>query len=382
MRAAVALDVGRLEVQDLELAPPGPGEVLVRIAASGVCHSDLHALDGTLPVPLPTVLGHEGAGVVEACGEGVRRVAPGDHVVLSWVPSCGSCYYCRIGRPDMCDEAFAIQIQGSLPGGGMRLSGPQGPVYHFLGTSCLAEAAVVAERSVVRIAGDLPLDAAALVGCAVTTGYGAVVHTAGVGKGASVAVLGLGGVGLSIVQAARLRGAEPIIAVDRVAKKLELARRFGATDVVDASATRDVVSPVLDLTGGRGADFAFEAVGRPATIEACYAMTRKAGMAVVVGIAAPHEEIRLNAFAIPAASRVLTGSWYGRSRPEEDIPAILELYRAGRLDLDGLITRRYRLDEVREAFADLERGELARGVVVPKEAGVRTSADGPARAQV
>ncbi len=365
MKAAVlAEDAERLEIRDLTLAPPGPHEVLVRLAASGVCHSDLHVIEGVLPVPLPAVLGHEGAGVVEAVGEGVTRVRPGDHVVLSWVPSCGGCYYCGIGRPDMCEEAFRIQLLGSLPGGGMRLSDRGSPVYHFLGTSCFAELSVVAEQAVVPIRKDVPLDRAALVGCAVTTGYGAVVHTADVTRGSSVAVVGLGGVGLSVVQAARLRGAARIIAIDRVPEKLRLAQRLGATDVVDASDTDDIVSPVLECTGGRGSDYAFEAVGRPATIEAAYAMTRKAGMTVVVGIAAPNEEISLNAFSIPSASRILTGSWYGRSRPDEDIPAIVDLYMAGRLDLDALISRRYRLEEIDEAFADLARGELARGVVM------------------
>jgi S-(hydroxymethyl)glutathione dehydrogenase/alcohol dehydrogenase len=370
MKAAVLAEEGQaLEVRELALSPPGPHEVTVRLAASGVCHSDLSVIDGVLPVPLPAVLGHEGAGVVEAVGQGVTRVKPGDHVVLSWLPSCGTCYYCGIGRPDMCDEAFSIQLSGTLPGGGMRLSDRGLPVHHFLGTSSFAERAVVAEQAAIPIPADVPLDRAALVGCAVTTGYGAVVHTAQVQAGSSVAVLGLGGVGLSILQAARLRGARQIIAIDRVPAKLELARRLGATDLVDASDTDDVVSPVLDLTEGRGSDYAFEAIGRPRTIESAYAMTRKAGMAVVVGIAAPHEEITLNAFAIPSASRILTGSWYGQSKPEVDVPAILALYMAGRLDLDSLISRRYRLEEINEAFSELRRGETARGVVVLPAAG-------------
>ncbi len=365
MKAAVlAEEAARLEIRDLTLAPPGPHEVLVRLAASGVCHSDLHVIEGVLPVPLPAVLGHEGAGVVEAVGEGVTGTKPGDHVVLSWVPSCGHCYYCGIGRPDMCDEAFSIQMLGTLPGGGVRLGDRGQEVYHFLGTSCFAERAVVSERAVVPIRTDVPLDRAALVGCAVTTGYGAVVHTAQVGRGASVAVVGLGGVGLSIVQAARLQGEAQIIAIDRVPEKLDLALRLGATDVVDARGTDDIVTPVLDLTEGRGSDYAFEAIGRPATIEAAYGMTRKAGMTVVVGIASPDEQISLNAFAIPSAARILTGSWYGQSRPQEDIPAILDLYMAGRLDLDALISRRYRLEEINDAFAALARGELARGIVM------------------
>ncbi len=364
MKAAVLPDEGNLlEIRDVELLAPGPKEVVVRIAASGICHSDLHVIDGHLPVPLPAVLGHEGAGVVEEVGPGVTRVRPGDHVVLSWVPSCGSCFYCGIDRPDMCDEAFAIQIQGSLPGGGVRLRAHGEEIYHFLGTSCFAERAILHENGLVKIRSDVPLDRAALVGCAVTTGYGAVMHTAQLPKGASVAVVGAGGVGLNVIQAAALAGARQIIALDRVPEKLALARRFGATDVVDASDTDDLVSPVLELTEGRGADYSFEVVGRPETIAAAYGMTRKAGTVVVVGIAAPHLEVSLNAFSIPSQSRILTGSWYGRSHPDRDIPAILDLYMEGRLDLDGLITRRYDLQEINEAFAALRRGDLARGVI-------------------
>ncbi|MDA8344636.1 MAG: Zn-dependent alcohol dehydrogenase [Thermaerobacter sp.] len=364
MRAAVMPEDGdRLEIRDLDLADPGPGQALVRLVASGVCHSDLHVIEGTLPVPLPAVLGHEGAGIVEAVGPGVTRVQPGDHVVLSWVPSCGSCFYCGIGRPDMCDDAFAIQMSGSLPGGGMRLSDGEEQVYHFLGTSCFAERTVVQERGLVPIRRDVPLDRAALVGCAVTTGYGAVMHTAQVQPGSRVAVIGAGGVGLNVIQTAALAGARQIIVIDRVPEKLALARRFGATDVIDAAHLDDLVTPVLDLTEGRGADYSFEVVGRPETIEAAYGMTRKAGMTVVVGIAAPHEELSLNAFSIPAQSRILTGSWYGRSVPDVDIPAILDLYMQGRLDLDGLISHRYALEEINDAFDAMRRGELARGVI-------------------
>lgn len=365
MKAAVLPEGSdRLEIQDLQLAPPGPGEARVRIVASGVCHSDLHVIDGDLPVPLPAVLGHEGAGVVEEVGAGVTRVQIGDHVVLSWVPSCGACYYCGIGRPDMCDEAFAIQLLGSLPGGGMRLRRGPEEIHHFLGASCFAERAVLSERGLVPIRRDVPLDRAALVGCAVTTGYGAVMHTAAVPPGASVAVVGAGGVGLNVIQAAALAGATQIIAIDRVPRKLDLARAFGATEVVDASESDDLVTPVLDLTGGRGADYSFEAVGRPDTIEAAYGMTRKAGTVVVVGIAPPSAEVSLNAFAIPSQSRILTGSWYGRSHPDQDIPAILDLYMAGRLDLDRLITQRYPLERINDAFDAMRRGELARGVIM------------------
>lgn len=365
VKAAVLFDVGgRVRIEEVELDGPGPGEVRVRVVAAGVCHSDLHVMHGTLPVPLPAVLGHEGAGVVEAVGPGVTRVRPGDHVVFNWVPGCGRCHYCRIGRPDMCDAAFDMQVSGTLPGGQTRFWLGGQPVHHFSGTSCMAEATVVGEAGVVPIPPDIPLDRAALVGCAVTTGYGAVVHTAGVRPGSSVVVFGCGGVGLNVIQAARLAGAHPIIAVDIVPAKLELARRFGATHTIDASQTEDLITPVLDLTGGRGADYAFEVIGRPETIAQAYGAVRKAGTAVVVGVAPPHAEVAINAFSLPSQSKILTGTWYGRSNPDVDIPRIVELYRAGKLDLDGLVSRTLPLEAINDAFDALEAGQVARSVLL------------------
>lgn len=364
MKAAVLFAVGeRPRIEEVELDGPGPGEVRVRVVAAGVCRSDLHVLHGDLPVPLPTVLGHEGAGVVEAVGAGVTRVRPGDHVVFNWVPACGRCYYCSIGRPDLCDAAFDVQVAGTLPAGGTRFRLGGEPLYHFSGTSCLAEETVVSQAGVVPIPPEVPLDRAALVGCAVTTGYGAVVHTAAVRPGSSVAVIGCGGVGLNVIQAARLAGAHPIIAVDMLAAKLELARRFGATHTIDASRSEDLITPVVELTGGRGADYAFEVVGRPETMAQAYGAVRKGGTAVVVGIAPPHAEVAINAFSLPAQSRILTGTWYARSNPDVDIPRILHLVTAGRLDLDGLVSRTLPLESVGEAFEALEAGGEARSVV-------------------
>jgi S-(hydroxymethyl)glutathione dehydrogenase/alcohol dehydrogenase len=378
VRAAVLDDVGqRLRVEELELGEPGPDEVRVRMVAAGVCHSDLHVINGDLPVPLPAVLGHEGAGVVEEVGDGVRRVKPGDHVVLSWIPGCGSCYYCRIGRSELCEEAFRLQVAGTLPGGALRWRGSDGrAVHHFLEVSCFAEVTVVPERGVIPIRADVPLDRAALVGCAVTTGYGAVVHTAQVPPGSSVAVLGAGGVGLNVIQAAALSGAWPIIAVDRIPAKLDLARRFGATHTVDASRTDDLIGAVVDLTEGRGADFAFEVIGRPETMAAAYGLTRKGGTVVVVGVAAPHEDVCLNAFSLPSQSKVLTGSWYGRSNPEVDIPHILDLYLAGRLKLDELVSRRFPLEAVNEAFDALRAGSVARSILLLERSGNQSRKEG------
>ncbi len=364
VRAAVLVDSNEaLQVRDVALDNPGPKEVSVKMAAAGVCHSDWHVMQGDLPVPLPAILGHEGAGIVEQIGKDVIGIKPGDHVVLSWIPSCGHCFYCLKGRPDMCDEAFNIQLSGSLPGNAMRLHWDQGPLYHYLGTSCFAEQTVVPDTGVIPIDPSIPLNKAALVGCAVTTGFGAVVHTAQVGVGDSVSVIGCGGVGLNVIQAAHLAGADPIIAIDANGNKKDLAKKFGATHFVDASQTDDLITPVLDLTQGRGSDFAFEVIGRTETIEAAYGMVRKAGMAVIVGVAPPHLDVSLNAFSFPSQSKILTGSWYGQSVPAVDIPCILGLYQRGKLNLDDLVSQSYALEDINEAFRELTQGTVARGVI-------------------
>jgi S-(hydroxymethyl)glutathione dehydrogenase/alcohol dehydrogenase len=364
MRAAVLVDANEaLRVTDVGLDRPGPKEVLVKMAAAGVCHSDWHVMQGDLPVPLPAILGHEGAGVVEEVGEEVTRVKPGDHVVLSWIPSCGHCFYCLKGRPDMCDEAFNIQLSGSLPGNVMRLHWDEGPLHHYLGTSCFAEKTVVPDTGVIPIDPAIALNKAALVGCAVTTGFGAVVHTAHVAPGDSVTVIGCGGVGLNVIQTARLAGADPIIAIDANGKKSELAKTFGATHFIDATQSDDLITPVIDLTKGIGTDFAFEVIGREETIEAAYGMVRKAGMAVIIGVAPPHMDVSFNAFSFPSQSKILTGSWYGQSVPAVDIPRILGLYQRGRLNLDDLVTQSYSLEHINDAFQALIQGTVARGVI-------------------
>lgn len=364
MRAAVLYAAGEdVRVEEVMLEAPGAGEVLVRVKAAGVCHSDLSVIKGALPVPLPAVLGHEGAGVVEAIGAGVTRVKVGDHVVFNWVASCHDCFYCDRGRPDMCDAAFELQLMGTLRDGATRFSKDGEPIAYFSSTSCMAEATVVHETGVIPIRRDVPFSRAALVGCAVTTGYGAVFKTAKVEPGSSVVVIGCGGVGLNVIQSAALAGATTIIAVDVAPHKLAVARKFGATHVVDASQTDDLYTPVFDLTEGRGADYAFEVIGRPQSIEQAYGLVRKAGMVVVVGVAAPELEVTLNAFSLPSQTKILTGSWYGQAVPDVDIPHILELYMAGKLDLDSLVTGTYPLERINEAFAALKTGTAIRSII-------------------
>lgn len=363
VRAAVLHEVGApLSVDELELAEPGPGEVRLRVMAAGVCHSDLHVVTGDIPQPLPVVLGHEGAGLVEAVGPGVTHVQPGDRVVTSWIPACGQCHFCRVGRAELCDEAGALAVTGTLRDGTTRFEKDGQPVHHFLQVSAFAERIVVPAGGVVPVPPEVPWDRAALLGCGVTTGAGAVWHTARVRPGKSVVVIGCGGVGLSAVQAAALAGAWPIIAVDVVPEKLAVARRLGASHTVDAR-EHDVVTAVVDLTDGLGADYAFEAVGRPDTIAQAFGAVRKGGMAVVVGVAPPNAEVCINAFALPAHEKVLTGSWFGQSNPHVDVPRLARLYLAGKFKLDELISRRYRLDEINAAFDDLRRGQVLRGVV-------------------
>lgn len=363
MKAAVLHDYGeKVVVEELELAEPRAGEVRVRIKAAGVCHSDLHVLSADLPLPVPIVLGHEGAGIVEAVGPGVTRVKPGDHVVLSWVPECGECFYCKIGRYDMCDTAVSTAVMGTLPDGTTRFRKGGEEIYQFSLTGTFAEATVVPENGVIKIRDDIPFERAALVGCSVMTGVGAVINTARVKPGSSVVVIGAGGVGLNVIQGAALAGAERIIAVDKFPKKLDFAKKFGATHFVNA-AEEDVVSAVLDLTDGRGADYAFEVIGLPATIAQAYNCVRKAGMAVIVGVAPPNVDVCINAFSIPSSSKILTGTWYGQANAQVDIPKILDLYLAGKLNLDDLVTNVYTLEQVNEAFEAMKNGEVARGVI-------------------
>ena len=364
IRAAVLERTGAaLTVEELELAPPGPGEVLVRLRASGVCHSDWNAVDGTAETRCPAVLGHEGAGVVEAVGHGVTRVTPGDHVALSWAPSCGACEECLRDLPHLCSTAWPAMATGGLLDGTTRLSRAGEPVYHYSFLSSFAEACVVPERSCVPIPADVPFAVAGLVGCAVTTGVGAVWRTAGVRPGERVAVIGCGGVGLSALLAAVAVGAEPVIAVDAAAGKLAVARDFGASETVLWAGEAEATAEAIRAASGGGVDYAIEATGRPEAMLAAFLSTRPRGAAVLIGIPRAEAVLPLPALSIPRLERRVLGSIYGSSRPERDFGTTLALYRSGRLPLDRLVSHRLPLDEVGRGFELMRSGEALRVVL-------------------
>ena len=363
VQAALLPDYGMpIQVTSVELDAPGPHEVLVEMRASGVCHSDWHAVTGDLPLPVPLVLGHEGAGIVRHIGPGVRGAKVGDRVVLTWIPSCGHCVRCVNGQPELCESANDIAVAGTLPEGTTRLHWNGTPVAPFSATGTLADMAVVSERSVIPIPDAMPFEEAALLGCAVQTGIGAAFHSP-IQPGDAVAVIGCGGVGLNIVQGARIRGAADIIAVDPSLANRQLARQLGATYTIDSEAD-DALLAILDRTQDQGVDIAFEAVGQPALIALAFNATRRGGTAVAVGVPPPNATVALNAFAFPSQEKTLTGSWYGGSFPPRDIPRLTALWAEGKLQISPLIQRRYRLSETPQAFADLVNARGGRGVIV------------------
>jgi len=348
-------------VESVSVDAPGRGEVTVRLGACGVCHSDLSAVTGTIALPLPLVLGHEGAGVVEEVGEGVVDIARGDHVVFSFIYMCGKCRFCVSGRPVLCLEqgkALTTPLAGTP-----RVHDAKGqPLGIFSGCGAMAEYATVSAENLIRIDAKIPLECAALVGCGVTTGVGAVFNTAKVEPGSSVAVFGCGGVGLSAIQGARIAGAGRIIAVDTLPAKLDMAKQFGATDTLLARPGEDLVKPLKKLTGG-GPDYAFECVGSGELASLAYRAIGRGGMAVVVGVAKPADSTSIRSMTTVFEEKTLTGSYFGSCVPRVDFPRMLALYLKGALKLEELITRRYRVDEAPQAFADLESGRNARGVI-------------------
>ncbi|NJP47453.1 zinc-binding dehydrogenase [Actinacidiphila epipremni] len=358
VRAAVLPAVNApLVVTDIDLPDPGPGQVRVRLAAAGVCHSDLSLSNGTLRQPAPAVLGHEGAGTVVAVGEGVDHVAAGDPVVLNWAPACGTCHFCGLGEPWLCSDA---NTAASAPYATLTADGS--PLYPGLGTAVFAEETVVAARAVLPLPAGVPLTDAALLGCAVLTGYGAVHHAAAVREGESVAVYGVGGVGLAVLQAARIAGAGPIVAVDVAPGKEELARAAGATDFVVAG--DDTAKRVRALTGGHGADVAIECVGRADTIRTAWSGTRRGGRTTVVGIGGQDQKVTFSALELFYFGRTLSGCVYGNCDPAQDLPVLAAHVREGRFDLSGMVTDRIGLDGIPAAFEAMTAGRGGRALVV------------------
>ncbi|MCU1496428.1 MAG: Zn-dependent alcohol dehydrogenase, class [Acidimicrobiales bacterium] len=364
MKAAVLPGVDTpLETRDdIEIAPPGPGEVLVKVVASGVCHSDLSVQNGTIPLPTPIVLGHEGAGIVEEVGEGVTTVAPGDHVVLSFVPACGECYMCRHHQAYLCEKS-AMQAAGGLLDGTTRLTSAGAPLHQMACLGTYGEQAIVPAISLVKIPDDVPLDVAALIGCGVLTGVGAALNTATITPGDTVAVIGCGGVGLNVIQGARIAGAGKIIAIDMFDSKLEMAKEFGATHTINAG-EGDPVGAVAALNDGRGADVAFEVIGLGPTIEQAINTVRSGGEVILVGVPRLDVMINLNvAFTWLYLAKTIKGCWYGSSNIHEDVPKLLDLWKKGELKLEELISKEITVDQVNEAFADMQAGTVARSVI-------------------
>jgi NDMA-dependent alcohol dehydrogenase len=360
--AAVLHEINKpYSIETVELDPPKQGEVLVKVGAAGVCRSDLHFQKGEAAIAIPAVLGHEGSGTVEAVGPGVTMVQPGDRVILSFVPNCGHCHYCETGRPNLCDTH--ARTGGKLFDNTVRLHTLDGrDVAHMGKVACFAEYCVVPEAGCIRANEKLDFPQMALIGCSVTTGVGAALFNAGVGPGDSVAVVGCGGVGLNVIQGARLAGASKIVAVDVSEAALEFATSFGATHSVnpkDGEATRRV----QEITEG-GADFAFEAYGSGATTKMAVDMVRKGGTAVIVGIAPLGDTAEIEPVYVTRMEKTIRGCYYGSSRPRQDMPRIADWYLQGRVDIDGLITRRYTLDDINRAYQDLESDAVGRGVLV------------------
>jgi len=361
MKAAVLHALNEpLRIEDVAIDTPGPHEVLVRTAAVGVCHSDLHVVEGSLPNPLPMVLGHEPAGVVEAVGRDVRHVVPGDHVIGCLSAFCGTCEYCTAGRTNLCDGDALLRRADERP----RLAQDGAPIAPFANLGAFAERMLVHENALVKIRPDVPLDRAALIGCGVTTGLGAVFNRARVPAGSTVAVIGCGGIGLSVVQGARIAGAGRIVAVDTVPWKLELAARLGATDTVSA-AGGNPAKAVVDLTAG-GVDYAFEAIGLPATVRQAVRMTRKGGTIVMIGVVPAGTSVELPGADIVLREKTILGCMMGSNRFRTDMPRYVELYRSGALRLDEMISARLPLEGVNDALDALRGGTAARSVILFK----------------
>jgi len=374
IRAAILHEMGRpapyaesrpLAIEEVELDPPGPGEVLVRVKAAGLCHSDLSVINGSRPRPVPMALGHEAAGVVEEVGPQVEELKPGDHVVMVFVPSCGHCLPCSEGRPALCEPGAAVNAAGTLFSGARRMRLGGGEVHHHMGVSAFAEYAVCSQNSLIRVEEDLPLEEAALFGCAVLTGVGAVVNTARVAPGSTVAVIGLGGVGLNAMLGAGLAGARRVVAIDLHDDKLALARQLGATDGFNAG-DPDCAAAVREATQG-GVDYAFEMAGSVKAMELAYKITRRGGTTVTAGLPHPDHDFAVQQVSLVAEERTVKGSYIGSCVPRRDVPRYIDLYRRGKLPVDRLMSDRLGLEEgaLNAAFDRLDSGHTVRQVLVP-----------------
>ena len=369
VRAAILEEMGReppyaqskpLTLGDIELDGPGPGEVLVKMAAAGLCHSDLSVIDGNRPRPTPMVLGHEASGIVEEVGPEVHDLAPGDHVILVFVPSCGHCVPCASGRPALCEPAFAAGGKGTLLSGEKRIHRDGHDVNHMLGVSAFAEYATCSRRTLIKVDPDIPLDQAALFGCAVLTGVGAVFNTARIEPGSTVAVVGLGGVGLSTVLGAVAAGAERIVAVDLSDDKLAMATSLGATDTFKAG--EGAAQAIKDATGG-GLHYVFEMAGAVPALDLAYRITRRGGTTITAGLPNPNAMLSLQALSLIGEERTLKGSYMGSAVPTRDIPRYISLFRRGKLPVDRLLTGTITLDQINEGFDALREGRAIRQII-------------------
>ncbi|MEW9031263.1 MAG: zinc-dependent alcohol dehydrogenase family protein [Planifilum fimeticola] len=369
-RAAVLYEMGLprpyadsrpLKVETVKLDEPGPGEVLVRIRAAGLCHSDLSVIDGSRPRPVPMALGHEAAGEVVRTGEGVTDLSPGDHVVCIFVPSCGHCLPCREGRPALCEPGAEANVKGTLLSGARRIHRGEKPIHHHLGVSAFADYAVVSRHSLVKVDPRLPFEQAALFGCAVMTGVGAVLNTAGVKPGSSVAIVGLGGVGLCALLGARLAGARQIVAVDVQGEKLAFARELGASDTFDAR--EDGVEETIRRATAGGVDYAFETAGVVDALHLAFRITRRGGVTVTSGLPHPDRRLSIPPVVLTAEERTIKGSYVGSCVPQRDIPRYIDLFRQGRLPVDRLLSGTLSLERINEGFDRLASGTVARLVV-------------------
>ncbi|MCR1835375.1 zinc-dependent alcohol dehydrogenase family protein [Oceanobacillus caeni] len=370
VRTAVLREMGKqlpyaeskpIQIETLNLDPPGHGEVLIKIKAASLCHSDLSVVNGSRPRPLPMALGHEASGIVEQVGEGVDDLEVGDHIVCVFVPSCGHCLPCQEGRPALCEEGAKSNTEGTLLNGDIRLHNEEGKINHHLGVSAFSEYAVVSRNSLIKVDKDIPFEKVALFGCAVITGVGAVINTANIKLGSTVAVVGLGGVGLSALIGAIAAGAERIIAIDINDSKLEFAKELGATDTFN-STDMDVIEKVREATGG-GVEYSFETAGAVPAMEVAYGITKRGGTTVTTGLPDPKHHFSFPYVSLTAEERTLKGSYVGGCVPKRDIPKFINLLKQGRLPVDKLMSDMIKLDQINEGFDMLAKGESSRIII-------------------